>query len=159
MTGQAPSICEPNVSLSVFLKLIETNKDFLHAITNYIINQQSLMGLEHDYMDAFSYFEDRRKYGIQALFRDVDDKVIFTRSEEEKRLVSILTRLGVPFRYENAYQVNTTTPERRQYRPDFTIYYLIDKGNGSGSIWNILPLIPSAMCLDGLVKVLEVDGE
>ena len=123
VTGQAPSICEPNVSLSVFLKLIETNKDFLHAITNYIINQQSLMGLEHDYMDAFSYFEDRRKYGIQALFRDVDDKVIFTRSEEEKRLVSILTRLGVPFRYENAYQVNTTTPERRQYRPDFTIYY------------------------------------
>ena len=123
VTGQAPSICEPNVSLSVFLKLMETNKDFLHAITNYIINQQSLMGLEHDYMDAFSYFEDRRKYGIQALFRDVDDKVIFTRSEEEKRLVSILTRLGVPFRYENAYQVNTTTPERRQYRPDFTIYY------------------------------------
>jgi len=128
VTGQAPSICEADVTLNVFHKLIETNKNFLHAINNYIINQQSLMGLEHDYTDAFSYFEDRKKYGIQALFRDVDGKIIFTRSEEEKRLVSILTKLGVPFRYENAYQYNTTTPERRQYRPDFTIYYMNPQG-------------------------------
>ena len=128
VTGQAPSICEADVTLNVFHKLIETNKNFLHAINNYIINQQSLMGLEHDYTDAFSYFEDRKKYGIQALFPDVDGKIIFTRSEEEKRLVSILTRLGIPFRYENAYQYNTTTPERRQYRPDFTIYYQNSQG-------------------------------
>lgn len=128
VTGQAPSICEADVTLNVFHKLIETNKNFLHAINNYIINQQSLMGLEHDYTDAFSYFEDRKKYGIQALFRDIDGKIIFTRSEEEKRLVSILTRLGIPFRYENAYQYNTTTPERRQYRPDFTIYYQNSQG-------------------------------
>lgn len=125
VTGQAPSICDADVPLNVFHRLIETNHDFLHSVNNYIINQQSLMGLEHDYTDAFSYFEDRRKYGIQALFRDVDGKIIFTRSEEEKRLVSILTRLGVSFRYENAYQVNTTTPERRQYKPDFTIYYQV----------------------------------
>lgn len=123
VTGQAPSICDADVPLRVFHKLIETSHDFLHAVTNYIINQQSLMGLEHDYTDAFSYFEDRRKYGIQALFPDVDNKIIFTRSEEEKRLVSILTRLGVPFRYENLYQIDTRTPERRQYKPDFTIYY------------------------------------
>ena len=106
VTGQAPSICDADAPLNVFHKLIETNHSFLHAINNYIIYQQSLMGLEHDYMDAFSYFEDRKKYGIQALFPDVDGKIIFTRSEEEKRLVSILTRLGVPFRYENAYQYN-----------------------------------------------------
>lgn len=128
VTGQAPSICEADVTLNVFHKLIETNHNFLHAINNYILNQQSLMGLEHDYIDAFTYFEDRKKYGIQALFRDVDGKLIFTRSEEEKRLVTILTKLGVPFRYENAYQYNTTTPERRQYRPDFTIYYLNSRG-------------------------------
>lgn len=128
VTGQAPSFSDADVPLNVFHKLIETNKNFLHAINNYIINLQSLMGLEHDYEDAFSYFEDRKKYGIQALFPDVDGKIIFTRSEEEKRLVSMLTRLGVPFRYENYYQVNTTTPERRQYRPDFTIYYLDASG-------------------------------
>lgn len=128
VTGQAPSICDADVPLRVFHKLIETDHDFLHSVNNYIINQQSLMGLEHEYNDAFSYFEDRRKYGIQALFPDVDGKIIFTRSEEEKRLVSILSRLGVPFRYENPYQVNTTTPERRQYRPDFTIYYQDSRG-------------------------------
>ena len=123
VTGQAPSICGSDVAITIFHQLISTNKNFLHSVNNYIINQQSLMGLEHDYNDAFSYFEDRKKYGIQALFPDVDGKLIFTRSEEEKRIVSILTRLGVPFRYENPYQFNTTTPERRQYRPDFTIYY------------------------------------
>lgn len=128
VTGEAPAFCDGDLAVNIFHKLIETNGDFLHAINNYLINQQSMMRLEHDYIDAFSYFEDRKKYGIQALFRDVDGKIIFTRSEEEKRLVSILTRLGVPFRYENAYQHKTTTPERRQYRPDFTIYYQNNQG-------------------------------
>lgn len=123
LTGQVPSICNPDLPLNVFHYLIRNNRDFLHAVNDYVINHQSLMKLEHEYEDAFSYFEDRKKYGIQALFPDVDNRIIFTRSEEEKRLVSILTRLGVPFRYEDAYEYNTTTPERRQYRPDFTIYY------------------------------------
>lgn len=154
VTGQAPSICEADVSLNVFHKLIETNKDFLHAINNYIVNQQSLMGLEHDYNDAFTYFEDRKKYGIQALFPDVDGKIIFTRSEEEKRLVSILTRFGIPFRYENAYQYNTTTPERRQYRPDFTIYYLDASGQ-----WRWLYLEHFAIDAVGNVPQWFGDGE
>ena len=128
VTGQAPSICDADLPLNVFHKLILEDKEFLHAVNYYIMEQQSMMGLEHDYDDAFSYFEDRKKYGIQALFRDIDGKIIFTRSEEEKRIATILTRLGVPFRYENGYQYNTTTPERRQYRPDFTIYY--PDGNG-----------------------------
>ena len=127
-TGQAPSICEADVPLNVFHKLVLENENFLHAIDNYIINLQSLMKLEHDYVDAFAYFEDRKKYGIQALFPDVDGKIIFTRSEEEKRLCSILARLGVPFRYECDYPINTRTPERRQYKPDFTIYFKDSKG-------------------------------
>ena len=134
-TGMAPSICEADVPLNVFRKLILEDEDFLHAIDNYVINLQSLMKLEHDYMDAFSYFEDRKKYGIQALFPDVDGNIIFTRSEEEKRLCSILTRLGVPFRYECDYPVNTRTPERRQYKPDFTIYY-----KDANNQWNRLYL-------------------
>ena len=154
VTGQAPSICEGDVPLNVFHKLIETNSNFLHAVNNYLINQQSLMGLEHDYMDAFSYFEDRKKYGIQALFPDVDGKIIFTRSEEEKRLCSILTRLGVPFRYENAYQYNTTTPERRQYRPDFTIYYQDNQGQ-----WKWLYLEHFAIDSIGNVPEWFGDGE
>ena len=128
VTGQAPSICDGEVPLNVFQKLILNNPDFLHSINNYIINQQSLMGLEHDYTDAFSYFEDRKKYGIQALFPDVDGKIVFTRSEEEKRLVSLLTQWGVMFRYESPYQFKTVTKENRQYKPDFTIYYQDSQG-------------------------------
>lgn len=123
VTGQAPSICDADVPLNVFRKLIVEDENFLNAIDTYIINLQSLMKLEHEYIDAFSYFEDRKKYGIQALFPDADGKIIFTRSEEEKRICSILTRLGVWFRYEHPYHINTVTPEHRQYKPDFTIYY------------------------------------
>lgn len=127
-TGMAPSICDADVPLTIFHKLVVENEDFIHAIDNYIINYQSMMKLEHDYADAFSYYEDRKKYGIQALFPDVDGKMIFTRSEEEKRLCSILTRWGVPFRYECNYPYDTRTPERRQYQPDFTIYYKDEQG-------------------------------
>ena len=35
----------------------------------------------------------------------------------------MLTRLGIMFRYECNYPVNTRTQERRQYKPDFTIYF------------------------------------
>ncbi|MCR4681091.1 MAG: UvrD-helicase domain-containing protein [Bacteroidales bacterium] len=123
VTGQAPSICDTDVPLNVFKNLILNNPQFLHSVNDYIVNQQSLMRLEHDYTDAFSYYEDRKKYGIQALFPDADGKMIFTRSEEEKRLVSLLTKWGVSFRYESPYQFNTATNEKRQYKPDFTIYY------------------------------------
>lgn len=123
VTGQAPSICEADVPLNVFRKLVLINEGYLHAINTYIIDLQSLMQLEHDYLDAFSYFEDRKKYGIQALFPDAEGKIIFTRSEEEKRLCSLLTRWGIMFQYEKDYPVNTRTPERRQYKPDFTIHY------------------------------------
>ena len=123
VTGQAPSICDADVPLNVFRNLILNNPEYLHSVTDYIINQQSLMRLEHEYTEAFTYYEDRKKYGIQALFPDVDGKMIFTRSEEEKRLVSLLTKWGVQFRYESPYQYNTATAEKRQYKPDFTIYY------------------------------------
>lgn len=123
VTGQAPSICGADVSLNVFHKLVVENDAFIHAINTYVVDLQSLMQLEHDYIDAFSYFEDRKKYGIQALFPDAEGKIIFTRSEEEKRLCHILTRWGVLFQYEKDYPINTRTPERRQYKPDFTIHY------------------------------------
>lgn len=123
VTGQAPSICNADVPLNVFRKLIIKDEKFLSAIDTYVISLQSLMKLEHDYVDSFTYLEDRKKYGIQALFPDVKGDIIFTRSEEEKRLCSILTSLGILFRYECDYPIDTRTPDYRQYKPDFTIYY------------------------------------
>lgn len=153
VTGQAPSICDGDVPINVFQKLILNNPEFLHSVNNYIINQQSLMSLEHDYTDAFSYYEDRKKYGIQALFPDVDGKLIFTRSEEEKRLVSLLTKWGVAFRYENPYQFNTVTNEKRQYKPDFTIYYQNEHG-----LWKIVYLEHFAIDASGNVPLWFGEG-
>lgn len=123
INNQAPSICEASLPQAVFYRLMQTDKAFLKAINDYILNLQSLQKLEHDYDDAFSYFDDRKKYGIQALFPDMDGNIIYTRSEEEKRLCSILTQLGINFRYEQPYEHETFTNEYRQYKPDFTIYW------------------------------------
>lgn len=153
VTGQAPTICDADVMLNVFQKLISGDKAFQHAINNYIINQQSLMRLEHDYDNAFSYFEDRKKYGIYALFPDADGKIIFTKSEEEKRIVSILVRLGVVFRYECPYQINTVTPEKRQYKPDFTIYFKDERGQ-----WKWIYLEHFAIDANGKVPKWFGDG-
>lgn len=125
VNNQAPSICEASLPQAVFYRLMQTDKDFLKSINDYILNLQSLQKLEHDYDDAFSYFDDRKKYGIQALFPDMDGNIIYTRSEEEKRLCSILTRYGVNFRYEQPYEHETFTNEYRQYKPDFTIYWTV----------------------------------
>lgn len=123
VNNQVPSISENSLAQTVFYQLLKSDELFQKAINDYILNLQSLQGLEHEYNDAFSYFEDRKKYGIQALFPDMDGNIIYTRSEEEKRLCTILTKLGVNFRYEKPYEHETFTNEYRQYRPDFTIYW------------------------------------
>lgn len=40
---------------------------------------------EHEYVKAEDYYADRALYGIQAPFLDMDGRIIFTRSEEEKK--------------------------------------------------------------------------
>lgn len=123
VNNQVPSICDNSLAQTVFYQLLKSDESFQKSINDYILNLQSLQRLEHEYNDAFSYFEDRKKYGIQALFPDMDGNIIYTRSEEEKRLCTILTKLGVNFRYEKPYEHETFTNEYRQYKPDFTIYW------------------------------------
>lgn len=153
VTGLAPSICKTDVALNVFRTLLAENADFLRAINTYIIDMQSMMKLEHEYTDAFSYFEDRKKYGIQALFPDADGKLIFTNSEEEKRICSILTKLGVIFRYEYNYEIDTRTPEYRQYKPDFSIYFKDADNN-----WRRIYLEHFAINASGQVPLWFGDG-
>lgn len=98
------------------------DKKFLASVLHYLLHLQSLMKLEHEYTKAPDYFADRKKYGIQATYTDMNDRIIFTRSEEEKRLCTYLTELGVNFVYEHPYEYNTYTKDYRQYLPDFTIY-------------------------------------
>ena len=137
LEAKKPSICEPSLLLNVFQKLLQIDTKFLKAVLNYILHLQSLMKLEHEYEKAPDYFADRKKYGIQAPYKDIRDNVIFTKSEEEKRICTFLTELGVPFLYEEPYQFNTFTTDYRQYKPDFTIIVkepYIDPNTGIQSV-------------------------
>lgn len=120
--NKKPSICSQSLLLNVFSSLMRKDKQFLSNVLQYILHFQSLMKLEHEYTKAPDYFSDRKKYGIPAIYTDMNDHIIFTRSEEEKRLCTYLTELGVNFVYEQPYEYNTYTKDYRQYLPDFTIY-------------------------------------
>ena len=117
-----PSICSQSLLLNIFSTMMRKDKQFLASVLHYLLHLQSLMKLEHEYTKAPDYFADRKKYGIQATYTDMNDRIIFTRSEEEKRLCTYLTELGVNFVYEHPYEYNTFTKDYRQYLPDFTIY-------------------------------------
>lgn len=137
LENKKPSICEQSLLLNVFRKLIQSDHKFLKAVLKYILHLQSLMKLEHEYDKAPDYFADRKKYGIQASYPDMNGNIIFTKSEEEKRICTFLTELGVKFLYEKPYPFSTHTADYRQYKPDFTIIvqdHIVDPETGVQSV-------------------------
>jgi DNA helicase-4 len=103
-------------------------RSFLYAINKYILGMRSLMKLEHDYVTAEEYYADRKKYGIQAMFKDMYGNMIFTKSEEERRICEWLSLHDIQFTYEEAYEYPTSSDLYRQYRPDFSIHYINEDG-------------------------------
>lgn len=139
LENKKPSICEQSLLLNVFRNLLQSDPKFLEATLNYILHLQSLMKLEHEYETAPDYFADRKKYGIQAPYPDMKGNIIFTKSEEEKRICTFLTELGVDFLYEEPYPIPTYTAEFRQYKPDFTLFVKrchVDPETGVQSVVN-----------------------
>lgn len=120
--GKMPSIADNGLFAKVFYKQLE-KPEFRNAILNYLTDYKSLVKDEHAYSTSIEYYKDRRKYGVIANYTDKDDNLISTKSEEEKKICSYLTELGVSFKYEEPYEYKTLTEDYRQYRPDFTIYY------------------------------------
>lgn len=123
LSGRKPTIAGDDVLLNVFYHLMKNNIDFLIAVVRYLEDYQSGMKDSFEYEEASDYYADRKKYGIQALYNDMDGNIIFTKSEEEKKICSILTNYGINFRYEAPYEISTYTQDYRQYKPDFSIYY------------------------------------
>ena len=124
-----PTIAEPSLMKTVFYSLINNDEDFKAAFNRYVLDLLSLMKLEHDYDNAPEYYAERKKYGIMSLFRDMNGNVVFTKSEEEKRICAFLTKWSVDYKYEEPYEQDTRTPDYRQYKPDFSIYYKDLYGN------------------------------
>ena len=124
---KVPSIASDDLFVDVFNRQLKSTT-FRNGILNYLTDYKSLMKNEHDYDDSVEYYADRRKYGVTALYADMDGFMITTKSEEEKKICSYLTELGVSFKYEQPYEHPTYTDEFRQYKPDFTIYYKDKEG-------------------------------
>ena len=126
--GKMPTIADNGLYVKVFYDQLK-KPEFRTAVLNYLTDYKSLVKNEHDYDDSVEYYRDRRKYGVIALYNDKDNRLIATKSEEEKKICSYLTELGVPFKYEEPYEHKTYTEEYRQYKPDFTIYYETPDGS------------------------------
>lgn len=126
--GKMPTIADNGLYVKVFYDQLK-KPEFRTAVLNYLTDYKSLVKNEHDYDDSVEYYRDRRKYGVIALYNDKDNRLIATKSEEEKKICSYLTELGVSFKYEEPYERKTYTEEYRQYKPDFTIYYETPDGS------------------------------
>lgn len=131
IVGQVEHV-KPNIADNALFYTIFTNQlkkpEFRNSVLNYLTDYKSLVLNEHDYASSIEYYRDRKKYGVLALYTDMDGKTIATKSEEEKKICSYLTELGVDFKYEEPYEVDTMTEEFRQYKPDFSIYYTDKNG-------------------------------
>ncbi len=122
--GRRPSICNNALIRITFNELVNTNDEYKEHVYNYLTRQQSRAGLSHDYQTTQDFIVNRKKYGILAPFTDARGRLIYTKSEEEKRLCILLTELGIDFLYEEPYPYDTNMGVHgnySQYRPDFTL--------------------------------------
>lgn len=128
-TSKKPTICEPDIMLNCFYELLRKDKKFKESINRYALEMKAFVSLEHDYDTAEEYYADRKKYGILCSFLDFRGNIIYTRSEEERRICEWLSIHGINFIYEEPYEYQTSSQAYRQYRPDFSIYYKDQEGN------------------------------
>lgn len=120
--SKKPSLAEDDLFVKIFYDQL-SNPEFRRAVLNYLTDYKSMVKSEHEYINSIEYYRDRKKNGVIALYRDKNNRLISTKSEEEKKICSYLTELGVHFVYEEPYEYMTLTEDYRQYKPDFTIYY------------------------------------
>lgn len=126
VTKQKQNITKSSTMLQCFYHQAKVNQSFKESINLFLTEKNSLTKNQHEYKTGKDYMIDRALYGIQAPFLDMDGRIIFTRSEEEKKICTFLSMNNVLFRYEAPFQYNTTTQFKRQYMPDFTIYFQVN---------------------------------
>ena len=128
-TGEKPTIVPQDFSVQVYHRLFDNNPTFHRAIADYIIRARYKMKDQFEYSSMEAYMLDRKKYGVQAYYKDMDGRAVFCKSDEESQICDFLGSRGVMFRYEEKYEYPTTDSEYRQYCPDFSIYYKDSDGN------------------------------
>ena len=127
-TGMKPTIVPQDFSVQVYHKLFNESPSFHRAIADYIVRSRYKMKDRFEYSSIEEYMNDRKKYGVQAYYKDMDGRAVFCKSDEESQICDFLGSRGVLFRYEEKYEYLTTDSDYRQYAPDFSIYYKDQEG-------------------------------
>lgn len=133
-TGIMPTICKPDMLQQIFYDLLN-DFAFKSAVVQYLLLFRNASKDEHEFRTPAEMYADRRKYGIQAPFPDMDGHIIYTKSEQEMTICTIFSILGVQFRYEEPYEIAVNNREHQQYKPDFSIYYKDKDGNKKRIYW------------------------
>ena len=115
VTGEKPSISADSFAVNVFYQMLK-NKEFKEAVTYYLLYFLSLAKIPHQYATSQEFYSDRMIYGRQAYFTDMDGGIIFTKSEQERRICHFLSTHGVKFRYEEPYEYAVATKQKQQYK-------------------------------------------
>lgn len=124
-TGQKPSIYDNTDALfvKIYHKLLE-DEDFKKSIVEYFFDYQvQEADWEHRKNERRQQLSELKEIRLKAQFPDMDGKAIYVRSEQEQKICSALSSLGVKFRYEEPYEYPLADEMHSQYKPDFSIYF------------------------------------
>lgn len=124
-TGIKPSICDNTDALfiDIFHDML-MDPTFKNSVVEYFVNfptnESNRDQLIEEEREQLSELKSKR---LKSIFPDMDGKAIYVRSEQEQKICSELSSLGVKFRYEEAYEHELANEMHSQYRPDFSIYF------------------------------------
>lgn len=124
-TGVKPTICDNSDAMfvNIYRELLK-NKGFKEAVVEYLIDSQMYeTDEERSKREALERLSDNKKVRLKAIFPDMDGRVVYVRSEQERKLCFLLSSLGVNFRYEEPYEYTLADETHAQYCPDFSIYF------------------------------------
>ena len=132
LTGKKPTIAEPTVMSNIFTQLLEHDPEFLQSFNKYVTEMVNLTKDDEEYPSAAAKAADMQKYGHRSPYKDMNGNFMYLKSKQELQISVILTHLGVDFCYEEKYPFDTATEKNRQYKPDFTIHYRIQRIDNEG---------------------------
>lgn len=132
ITGSRPSIVDESTLLGIYEDLIKNDKSFLAAFNKYVTEFTNLAKDDHEYTSSVAHAADMQKYGLRSPYKDGSGQQKIMKSKQEVQISVILTHLGIDFRYEEPYVIDTSTSSRRRYKPDFVIHYRVKELDNYG---------------------------
>ena len=133
ITGRKPDIADGNLLSTIFNSILNTDDDYLKAANKYSTVLVDRAKENDEYESAQQRVADLQKNSLMSPYPDMDGNRMYLKSKQEKIISIILSELGVSFRYEEAYEHDTTSAYKRQYRPDFVIHYDVNEIDDEGN--------------------------